>query len=155
MVFLSVGLVLLATVDWAVTSFRVKRAPRPLNDRRFDWAWAGMGGATVPVPEPLVPTGPCVQGSVLVVQRPWQFRDVARRYSVVVDGVQVGRLWAMQTVRVRLEPGVHTVQVRIDMTGSPVYEARIAEGSVTRCQVHKPEGPFGTGPGEWLRISQE
>ncbi|SDO22397.1 hypothetical protein [Geodermatophilus sp. DSM 45219] len=69
----------------------------------------------------------------LVVSRPagW-YQDRLRRYEVLVDGRVAGRLRRGEDLRLDVPAGRHSVQARIDWTGSPPVEVDVPPaGSVT------------------------
>lgn len=52
----------------------------------------------------------------------------ARKYRLLVDGDEVGRVASGSVFEVDVEPGTHTVQARIDWTGSPSEAVTIGVG---------------------------
>ncbi len=68
---------------------------------------------------------------------------------------EVGKLRPMRPFHCDLEPGEHTLQIRIDSTGSPVHELLIQAGQETRCQVHYPPGGPRMIPEGWLALTQD
>lgn len=68
---------------------------------------------------------------------------------------EVGKLRPMRPFRCDLAPGEHTLQIRIDSTGSPVHELLIQAGQETRCQVHYPPGGPRMIPEGWLALTQD
>ena len=57
--------------------------------------------------------------SVRVSRTSAVWRDRLRRYRIEVDGLTVGCLFSGGMLEVPLAPGEHSVQVRIDWSGSP------------------------------------
>lgn len=57
-------------------------------------------------------------------------RDLLRSYRVIVDGHRGGRLWQGDTIRLPLEPGHHTVQMRYDFFRSKALRIEGAAGEV-------------------------
>lgn len=55
--------------------------------------------------------------------------DVLRSYTVVIDGHKVGRLRLGQSELFSVDPGRHSVQVKIDRFASPAVEVEVHEGS--------------------------
>ena len=45
-------------------------------------------------------------------------RDRTRSYLVLLDGRKVAEIWNTQTVDIAVEPGDHTLRLKIDWTGS-------------------------------------
>ncbi len=64
------------------------------------------------------PTG---QGTIRIVRRQI-LKDILRRYTVFVDQVPVGRVAAFQTGVYSVNPGRHSVQLRIVNTGKSCSE---------------------------------
>jgi hypothetical protein len=62
-----------------------------------------------------------IGGGSLVVSRSQDGnRDRFRRYTVLVDGAEIGRLKRGETVTTDLAPGVHTLTITIDWTKSEI-----------------------------------
>ena len=59
---------------------------------------------------------PFGQGIIAVTRRSF-FKQVMRRYDVVIDGVVVGRVWAIQTAHFSVNAGTHTVRLTIGRSG--------------------------------------
>jgi hypothetical protein len=57
--------------------------------------------------------------ALLIVHRDGGWNDVLRAYRIVVDGREVGGVRRKGEIRVPLEPGVHTVEAKVDWCGSP------------------------------------
>ena len=55
--------------------------------------------------------------TIVVKRRTW-IQDLVRSYTVFVDGVPVGKLWALQTGVYRVTPGPHKVRLAIINTGT-------------------------------------
>ena len=73
--------------------------------------------------------------TVLVVRRlhvPW--RDRARNYRVLVDGVQKAQIGDDSTVQIGVMPGTHRVQLAIDWCRSPEVEFTIEHGGIARME---------------------
>jgi hypothetical protein len=67
---------------------------------------------------------------LVVVKRRTILQDVARSYSVFIDGQIVGELWPFQTGRYRVTPGSHTVRSAIINTGTSSSDALKIEATV-------------------------
>ena len=147
----AMGLLLVFFIDLAVSSRRARDNPPA---RRF-WPWADAGDGVVEPGARLVPTGARTGSASLVVERPYQWGDLIRTYRVVIDDVEVGKLRPMRPFRCDLAPGEHTLQIRIDSTGSPVHELLIQARQETRCQVHYPPGGPRMIPEGWLALTQD
>jgi hypothetical protein len=64
----------------------------------------------------IVQTGAEQPGTICIVRRQlWQ--DILRRYTVFIDHIAVGKVAAFQSRRYAVDPGKHTVQLRIVNTG--------------------------------------
>lgn len=147
----AMGLLLVFFIDLAVSSWRARDNP----PARGFWPWAPVGDGVVEPGARLVPTGARAGSASLVVERPYQWGDLIRTYRVVIDDVEVGKLRPMRPFHCDLEPGEHTLQIRIDSTGSPVHEVLIQDGEETRCQVHYPPGGPRMIPEGWLALTQD
>jgi hypothetical protein len=44
-------------------------------------------------------------------------QDLIRRYTVFIDGMRVGKLWAFQTGRYQVTPGADQIRLAITGTG--------------------------------------
>ena len=66
---------------------------------------------------------------LIVRRRAAWYQDRMRDYIVLVDGSERGRVGSDAEVRVRVEPGRHTVQLQIDWCGSPAVDVDVAAGS--------------------------
>jgi hypothetical protein len=87
------------------------------------WQTAGMPDESVPK-----------QTATLIVQRRTWLQDLARQYTVFIDGVAVGGLWQFQTGTYQVSQGPHTVRLAIVDTGtssSDVMKFTAADGGVT------------------------
>ena len=54
----------------------------------------------------------------ICIQRRQVMQDLLRRYTVLIDGVSVGKLAAFRTGRYSVAAGRHSVQLRIVRTGN-------------------------------------
>ena len=71
------------------------------------------------------------------VRNAW--RDVLRGYAVLIDDVRVGSLENGMTQRFLVEPGKHSVQMKIDWCSSPSIDVNVAAGHEEKFQC----GPNG------------
>jgi hypothetical protein len=55
--------------------------------------------------------------ATITIARRTLLQDLVRRYTVFIDGIQVGMLWAFQTGRYQMTPGTHQVRLAITGTG--------------------------------------
>ena len=63
----------------------------------------------------------------LTVHRDRGWTDRFRRYRILVDGAEVGRLRQGERLAVEVAPGPHEVEARIDWCGSRVLEFECAD----------------------------
>jgi hypothetical protein len=56
------------------------------------------------------------------------YRDLLRRYAVLIDGVQTGRIGRGQTLRFDVPPGVHKLQLKLDWCFSTPLTAEVEPG---------------------------
>ena len=73
--------------------------------------------------------------SLLVLERIHHYRDTIRGYHVEIDGEKVGSIRDDQTVGFEVDPGQHSVRLKLMCIASPVYLAEVAPGGEThlRC----------------------
>ena len=147
----AMGLLLVFFIDLAVSSRRARDNPPA---RRF-WPWADAGDGVVEPGARLVPTGARSGSASLIVERPYQWGDLILTAMGLLLVFEVGKLRPMRPFHCDLEPGEHTLQIRIDSTGSPVHELLIQAGQETRCQVHYPPGGPRMIPEGWLALTQD
>jgi len=65
----------------------------------------------------------------IVIRRRNVFQDTARSYTVFIDEVVVGKIWAFQTKVFTVTPGSHELQLKIVNTGrscSDVFQIEVA-----------------------------
>jgi hypothetical protein len=84
--------------------------------------------------------------AIRVTRPATRWRDLLRRYRILIDGREVGRLRRDATQQYPVLPGSHTVQARIDWTGSPELPVTVEEGQVLDLVV-RPRSPT-----RWLSI---
>ena len=58
----------------------------------------------------------------ITIKRGRFVQDVIRRYLVLIDGRQVGKLWALQTGAYAVDPGEHRVQLKLSGGGTAASE---------------------------------
>ena|SRR5687767_4496296 len=69
-------------------------------------------------------------------------RDMFRRYKIFIDDTHVASLREGETHIIKLEPGEHRIQARIDWTGTPKVDVLVPD-EIVRFVVRA-----GGGPGE-------
>ncbi|HUR26915.1 MAG TPA: hypothetical protein VM509_01905, partial [Planctomycetota bacterium] len=57
--------------------------------------------------------------ATLTVQRDKGWADKIRRYRILVDGLEIGRMAEGEVIRHTLTDGMHVIEARIDWCGSP------------------------------------
>lgn len=79
--------------------------------------------------------------AVVRVRRSTGFRDSLRKYRIVVDGHEVGRVKRGETADVTVTPGPHVLQVAIDWKRSAIFEfSGDGDGIVAfRCGSREPQ----------------
>lgn len=60
--------------------------------------------------------------------------DLVRDYRVMVDDKEVGRIGQSQTKQFAIEPGTHTVRLKIDWCGSPTLTVDAIEGETVKLE---------------------
>lgn len=73
-------------------------------------------------------------GGVVLLERESAFNDRWRRYTIVVDGQKVGKIGDGDVIEIPVDPGSHSLRLRISWTGSPTQDFSIAEGETVRFQ---------------------
>jgi hypothetical protein len=97
-------------------------------------------------------------GSIVVSRDMAAWRDRARKYKLLVDGSVVGRLAQGEVFTHPVEPGVHSVQMKIDWGSSPKVECSVKADR----SVHLVCGPAGRAfsgdilfrPGRYVRLEE-
>jgi hypothetical protein len=56
------------------------------------------------------------------------YRDAVRRYRVLVDGVEVGRIKPGEEFVHTVEPGAHLIRAKIDWSGSADTKVNVTDG---------------------------
>ncbi|MFC1442704.1 hypothetical protein ABUW04_31070 [Streptacidiphilus sp. N1-10] len=82
---------------------------------------------------------PGARGSIVLSRDRGGYRDVLRRYAVLVDGVQVGLIGRGQTLRLAVAAGEHRLQLKIDWCSSVPLTA-VVEAGEDVCFVCAPGG---------------
>ena len=82
----------------------------------------------------------------LIVTRPRQYADRLRRYRIIVDEQEVGRVKAGDELRVELLEGEHRIVARIDWGRSNYLSIGVRVGEGTEIEV-------GTNVRGWLVIA--
>jgi hypothetical protein len=80
-------------------------------------------------------------------------RDVMRRYRVIIDGREVGRLRQRETGRYQVEPGHHKLTIRIDWCSSRTASVDLGGQETVRfsCQ---PTGGLWSRPSLFVHKDQ-
>lgn len=60
------------------------------------------------------------------------WRDRARAYEVLLDGHRIGEVGNGREFTTAVEPGKHSIRLRLDWTGSPTLEFEIEPGETAR-----------------------
>jgi hypothetical protein len=71
---------------------------------------------------------PAESGAIQLSRAHGGYRDLLRRYAVLIDGVQAGRIGRGQTLRFDVPPGVHKLQLKIDWCVSTRLTAEVEPG---------------------------
>lgn len=123
---------------------------------------------------PFIPGGPQVvppqypaevqAGGLSLFREPLAWTDRFRPYRVEIDGQAVGKLKQGNSFDLQLAPGLHTVQLKVDWTGSPVYSFVVDPGRTTHlaCRgdvkpthaLFKMAESFGDGT-NWIKLYQQ
>ncbi len=80
-----------------------------------------------------------IDSTLLVLERIHHYRDTIRSYHVEIDGERVGTIRNDKTVGFEVDPGQHSVRLRLLWIASPVYLAEVSPGG----QTHLRCGPNG------------
>lgn len=71
----------------------------------------------------------------LVIERKEQFNAILRSAAILVDGKKVGVVGNGRRLEVEVEPGVHSVQSRMDWLTSAPIEVNVNSGAVARVEL--------------------
>lgn len=66
--------------------------------------------------------------TIHVQRRPGGWTDRARAYGVHVDGQERGKLKHGESLDVQMEPGAHSVKMKVDWCRSKEHTVQLAEG---------------------------
>jgi hypothetical protein len=69
-----------------------------------------------------------MQSSVVKIMRKEKWGDSWRLYEIILDGENVGSIFATQTISVPVEPGHHSLKMKIDWGGSEEINFSIGSG---------------------------
>jgi hypothetical protein len=99
-----------------------------------------------------------VAAHVTIKRRAWPFADLMRSYSVWIDAEKVGEIRRRQRRSWEVEPGHHTLQLKIDWCESPALEFDLA-AEAEALFVCKAQGTTTTlyslrRPGEYIHLEQ-
>jgi hypothetical protein len=75
-----------------------------------------------------VTAAPAESGAIQLSRVQGGYRDLLRRYAVLIDGVQAGKIGRGQTLRFDVSPGVHKLQLKIDWCSSTPLTAEAELG---------------------------
>jgi hypothetical protein len=67
-------------------------------------------------------------GAIQLSRAQGGYRDLLRRYAVLIDGVQTGRIGRGQALRFDVPPGVHKLQLKLDWGYSTLLTAEVEPG---------------------------
>jgi hypothetical protein len=91
----------------------------------------------------------------IVVTRPAGFyQDAVRRYRILIDGQEAGRLKRGEILRHTVQAGRHDVVAKIDWSGSPAAQVDVPPGDTVTLKVGpgSPVGGFFSSD-KWLTLS--
>ncbi len=66
--------------------------------------------------------------ATLVVRRDKGYADRIRKYRILVDGVEIGKLGEEESIRKEISEGPHVVEAKIDWCGSQPLELNAQPG---------------------------
>jgi hypothetical protein len=73
-------------------------------------------------------TAPVESGAIQLSRAQGGYRDLLRRYAVLIDEVQAGRIGRGQTLRFDVSPGLHELQLKIDWCFSTRLTTEVEPG---------------------------
>lgn len=88
--------------------------------------------------------------SIIIKRKSAFLRDRLRRYKVLIDGEERGRIRNGKTVSFDVAPGRHTLRVTIDWAGSPEATVSLEEGDTVSFIV-APGGDATSGLSDSIR----
>jgi hypothetical protein len=106
----------------------------------------------------------------ICIQRRQVLQDLLRRYTVLIDGVSVGKLAALRTGRYAVSSGCHSVQLRFGAAGisrSDVLAVDVASGETRVVRTARQSlrnilflplhffNPYRFLPRPWIRLHLE
>lgn len=102
-----------------------------------------------------------MSGGRLVIRRPrGRWFDVLRRYCILVDGVEVGRLRRGGRIELSPAPGTRVIEARIDWCSAPPLRVEIRADAPCLVEVANAKGLAGAltaneirDPGNYLRLT--
>jgi hypothetical protein len=87
---------------------------------------------------------------IRLTRKPTRWRDRGRRYVVLIDGEVVGKIKQGATADFAVEPGGHSLRLKIDWMGSDEITVRADEGQVVALTC-APSGSGAVAPIELVR----
>lgn len=84
---------------------------------------------------------PVATSEVRVIRASAVWRDKSRAYKVFIDDFEVGSVGDGETAAFTVEPGEHSLRLRIDWTGSPTRTFSARSGEVTEFSCRPGSGP--------------
>ncbi len=66
--------------------------------------------------------------ATLTVRRDKGYADKMRKYHIVLDGAEIGRIAEGEVLRKEVSEGPHVLEARIDWCGSPAFEFNARAG---------------------------
>ena len=73
-------------------------------------------------------------GTIRLV-RPWQYKNYLRAYRVYIDNAKVGVIKNDRVLLHRVKPGLHLVQVRIDLCRSNKLQVEVGKGQTSSVEI--------------------
>lgn len=64
----------------------------------------------------------------ITLNRKTSYADSIRNYRVLIDNLEVGKIWQGKTIEIPLSPGNHTIVIKIDWCGSNKIPFSISSG---------------------------
>lgn len=104
-----------------------------------------------------------MQSSVVKITRKKTLVNSMGAYEIILDGENVGRIFASQTISVPVEPGHHSLKMMIDWAGSEEINFSIGSGEeiTFECEPRLPIGgilliPYYLifKPNKWILLKQ-